>query len=179
MFADNSLSFNTNWSTTQAITTTADSATIIDITGAGAGNAPAMINGYNAANTAMELDMGQAGDGVATPWVVVCVVVAPTSTTNTLTVALKGAPDNGSYAEGTYDIYGQTDAMAGALLLAGSIIMFPVPPRKIGKSLPRFYKLTYTASATLTAMTVKAGIVINPPSWVNYAPQIQNNFQAV
>ncbi len=49
MFVDNTLSFNTNWSTTQTITTTADSASVIDITGAGSGNAPAMINGFPAA----------------------------------------------------------------------------------------------------------------------------------
>lgn len=180
MFLDQSLSFNTTWAvaSAQAITTTAVSTTIIDITGAGSGNAPAMIGGFPAANTAMFNDYGVAGDGMAVPWVLVCVQVAPTSPTNTLTVQLQGAPDNGSFSPGTYDIYGQTDAMAGALLTAGAIIMFPVPPRKIGKSMPRFYRLNYVASATLTPMTVLAGMAINPNSWLQNATLIQNNFVA-
>lgn len=177
MFTDSSLSFNTNWATTQAITTTADSASVVDLTGAGSGNAPAMIGGFPAVNTAMGFDAGAAGDGIV-PWVVVIVGVAPSSSSNTLTIDLKSAPDDGSYGQGTYTICGSTAAMAGSLLTAGAIIAFPVPPRKLGAAIPRFYKLTYTASATLTAMTVRAGILLNPPSFLT-GIQMSNNFIAV
>ncbi len=181
MFMDNQLSFNGGWATAnaQAVTTTADSANVWDITGAGVGNAPAMINGFPQLNTHIGADYGAAGDGPAVPWVVVTVVVAPTSSSNTLTIQIEGAPDSGTYTEGTYHVYGQTGAIPGSALLAGSIILFPLPPRMPGTALPRFYKLHYVASATLTPMTVLAGVTINPTSWLSVAPQIDSNFIAV
>lgn len=177
MFTDSSLSFNTNWSTNQNVTTTADSASIVDLTGAGVGNAPAMINGFPATNTAIGFDAG-VGDGMTIPWVVIVVLVAGGANSNTLTVALKSAPDSGTYTEGTYTVCGQTAAMLDSALAAGTIIAFPVPPRALGAALPRFYKLTYTASATLSPLAVRAGIILNPPSSL-LAGQYPSNFIAV
>lgn len=160
MFTDNALSFNTNWATPQSITTTADSSTIIDITGAGSGNAPAMIGGNGGVIGA---DIGL-GDGMTIPWVVINVTTAGGSNSNTLTVSLESAPDNGSNVAGTYTVCGSTAAMLDSTLVVGTLIAFPVPPRALGAALPRFYKLTYTASATLAPLAVVAGIVLNPPS---------------
>jgi hypothetical protein len=175
MFTDSSLSFNTNWSTAQTVTTTADSSTIVDITGAGSGNAPAMISGFPAANTAVANDYGAAGDGVAVPWVVVVVKVAGGANSNTLTISVSSAPDNGSYSPGSYTICGQTAALLDSTLAVGTIIAFPLPPRAPGAAMPRFYKLTYTASATLTPLQVQAGIVLNPPSFLT-GTQYNSNF---
>ena len=46
MFLDNTLSFNTTIGTVQTVTATADSQVVLDVTGAGSGKAPAMINGF-------------------------------------------------------------------------------------------------------------------------------------
>lgn len=177
MFTDNALSFNTNWQTTQSITTTANSATIIDLTGAGSGNAPAMIGGYPNTNNNIGYDIGY-GDGVAIPYVVVNVVTAGGANSNTLTISLQSAPDNGSYSPGTWTTCGQTASLLDSALAVGTTIVFPVPPRAPGAALPRFYRLVYTASATLTPLAVSAGILLNPPSTL-MAGAYPSNFIAV
>lgn len=177
MFTDNTLSFNTNWQTTQVITTTANSATVVDLTGAGSGNAPAMIGGFPQTNNAIGFDAGY-GEGVAVPYVVINVVVAGGNNANTLTVALQSAPDNGSYSPGTWTTCFATAAILDSALAAGSLIQFPVPPRALGAALPRFYRLVYTASATLTPLAVSAGILLNPPSSL-MAGAYQNNYVVV
>lgn len=170
MITDNSLSFNTNWQTPQAITTvTVDSASVIDVTGAGSGNAPTMIGGYPATNTAIGVDIGQ-GDGMAIPWVVVTVNTTFVSAGNaTLQVFLQAAPDNGSYSPGTWTTLYESAVFTTAQLTTAETLMFQVPPRALtgqpGEALPRFYKLSYTvASATFSAGKVNAGIVLNPPN---------------
>src|ERR1700679_3157598 len=66
MFNDQSLLFfGTNWSTAATVSATTTSA-IFALTGAGSANAPAMIGGYPAKNTAMGFDIG-VGDGEAIP----------------------------------------------------------------------------------------------------------------
>lgn len=177
MFLDNGLTFNSAVGTAQTVTTTADSTGIIDVTGAGSGTAPAMINGFPNANTAIGEDYG-VGDGVTIPWVIVAVKTAPTSTTNTLTVSLKSAPDDGSYGQGTYTTIASTGAITGANLTAGTLIAFQVPPKAPGAAMPRFYKLTYTASATLTPMAVYADLVLNPESSL-VSGQYGNNYLVV
>lgn len=168
MFPDNALSFNGGWSASQTITNTAVSSSIIDLTGAGSGNQPAMI-GAGGVNTAMGVDIGQ-GDGMAIPYVVMFVTAAFSSSGGaTLTVSLSAAPDNGSYAQGTYTTLYTSLAFTAANLSANQTLIFQVPPRALmgqpGEALPRFYKLTYTvASSTFSAGAVNAGIVINPPA---------------
>jgi hypothetical protein len=168
MFVDNSLSFNGSWSTPQAITTTADGSSIIDITGAGSGNAPAMINGFPNLNTSIGEDYGN-GDGLAVPYFYLAVTTAGT-TANTLSISLKAAPDNGSYGQGTYETLYTSAPFAGTALLKGVGLIVPLPPipnwaspTGIGAVLPRFYKVTYTCSAGLT-VSVVSGLVLNPVS---------------
>jgi hypothetical protein len=184
MIVDNSLSFNTNWQTPQAITTvTVDSTTVIDITGAGSGNAPTMINGYNQANTAIGVDIGQ-GDGMAIPYVVCCVTTAFVSAgAATLQIVLQGAPDNGSYSPGTWTTYFTSTVFTTAQLAAGQMLFFQVPPRPLsgqpGTALPRFYKLSYTvASATFSAGKFNSGILLNPPNGL-VSTLYNSNFQSV
>lgn len=146
------------FSSVQAITTTADSTNIFDVTGAGVGSAPAMV-GAGGVNTAMGIDIG-AGDGAAVPQIVV-EIVTPTTVTGTLTISLKAAPDNGSYSEGSYTTLFSSAALTGAIqLAAGATYKFNVPPIIPGEALPRFYKLTYTVSASIS-VTVNAYVLFN------------------
>jgi hypothetical protein len=184
MFGDNSLSFNTNLSSTQAITATAASTTVIDVTGAGAGNAPNQINGYGQANTAIGVDYGT-GDGMATPYVVV-LVTAVTTVTGTLTIALQAAPDNGSYSAGTYTSIFTSAALTGATqLYAGAVLYFQVPPTlaAMGEALPRFYRLNYTVGSSIS-LSVNAFMTLNAPSFAGtkaglLGGQYNSNFVAV
>lgn len=185
MFADNSLTFNTNLSSTQTVTATADSTSIIDVTGAGSGNAPAMINGFPATNTSIGVDYG-VGDGMAIPYVVV-IVTAVTTVTGTLTVTLAAAPDNGSYSPGTYTNLFVSSGLTGATqLYAGAVLYFQVPPTlaAMGEALPRFYKLTYTVTTGSISIKTNSFMTLNPPSFAStkaslLGGQYANNFIAV
>ena len=177
MFLDNSLSFNTNWSTAQAITTTADGSTVIDITGAGSGNAPAMINGFPAAKTAIGEDYGS-GDGLARPSLFLSVTTAGTGA-GTITVSVSAAPDNGSYSAGTYTAIYTSKAFVGTTLTAGAVLNVPLPPilNTLAQALPRFYKITYTVSGSATASVI-AGLSIQNTS-SGLGGQYNNNYLAV
>lgn len=183
MITDNGLTFNTSWSSSQTITSSVTSTTVVDITGAGVGTAPSMINGPGAANTAVGVDIGQ-GDGMAIPYVYVTVKTAFVSAGGALmTVTLQAAPDNGSYSEGTYTTLYTSVAFTAAQLAAGQTLMFQVPPRALtgqpGEALPRFYRLSYTvSSSTFSAGAVNAGIVLNPPNGL-VNTQYNSNFTAV
>lgn len=164
MFLDNSLSFNTNWQTAQAVTTTANSATVVDLTGAGVGNAPAIYSGFPRANTAIGYDIGL-GDGVAIPYLYVVCTTAGTGA-GTVTISLEAAPDNGSYSPGTYTQLYASKAVVGTTLAVGDYFIVPVPPTLFfseAEALPRFYRVVYTVASTFTA-SFKAGIMLNPPS---------------
>jgi hypothetical protein len=175
MILDNGLTFNSAVGTPQAITATADSAGIIDITGAGSGNAPAMINGYPLSNTSIGEDYG-AGNGEAIPHVLVTVTTAGTGT-GTIQISVEAAPDNGSYGQGTYTTLVSTQAFTGTNLTAGSVIDIPLPPVAPGEALPRFYKLTYTVSGTAT-VSVLANMLLNPAQ-VRQMTQYANNYFVV
>lgn len=176
MFADATLTFNSALGTPQAISATAASAGLVDVTGAGSGNAPSMIGGYPQVNTAMGLDMG-IGDGEATPWVVITVATAGTGA-GTVTFELQAAPDNGSYSPGSYTTIFQTQAYTGTALTAGTVIAFPVPPYSLsGTAEPRFYRIDYVVSGSAT-VSVLANIVLNAPSSLK-GIQFSNNYLAV
>lgn len=163
------------FSAVQAITTTADSTNIFDVTGAGVGNAPAMI-GAGGLNTAIGVDLG-AGDGMAVPQIIV-EIVTPTTVTGTLTISLKAAPDSGSYTEGSYTTLYTSAALTGATqLAAGAILKFNVPPIIAGEALPRFYKLTYTVSASIS-VTVNAYLLLNAPD-IRIPTLYGNNYVAL
>ena len=167
------LDYSLNLSTAQAITTTADSTTIYDVTGAGSGNAPAM-TGTSGLNTAMGFDIGT-GDGAARPEVQVVVTTAGVGA-GTVIIELKAAPDDGSYGQGTYSTIYTSKAFVFSALTAGTVITFPVPEIIPGQALPRFYKLTYTVSGS-TGVSVTANILINPAS-VRVARLYGKNFSA-
>lgn len=170
MFLDNSLAFST-LASPQAITATADSTNVIDITGAGSGNAPAMIGGNGGVIGA---DWGL-GDGVTIPYVDITVTTAGTGS-GTVTVLLEAAPDNGSNGQGTYSQIFESTAFTGSALTAGTHISFQIPPRIPGEALPRFYKLHYVVSGTMT-VSVAAYVVLNPQS-AQTGGQYPNNFIA-
>lgn len=177
MFLDAGLTFNSAIGTAQSLSATADSSGIIDITGAGSGNAPAMINGFPASNTAIGEDYGS-GDGVVQPVVYVNVTTTGTGT-GTYTITVKAAPDDGSYGQGTYTSLVSSRAYVGTDLVAGRIISIPLPPVQytFGEAMPRFYKLTYTLSGT-AAVSVKANLVLNPQSSLE-GGQYNNNYLVV
>lgn len=181
MFLDNTLSFNGGWNTpSAAITATADGTTIIDITGAGSGNAPAMINGFPATNTAIGEDYS-AGDGVTIPYAIFIVNTTGTGA-GTVTFSVAAAPDNGSYSPGTYYTLFQSDAYVGTNLVAGTVLLFPLPPIPEGlgtaKALPRFYKCTYTVASTVGALKMISGLGLNPTN-IGLQGRYNNNFIAV
>lgn len=178
MFLDGKLTFNSAIGTAQAITTTADGAGIIDVTGAGSGVEPKMINGYPLLDTALGSDYG-AGDGIAIPHVLFSVTTAGTGA-GTIQFSVSAAPDNGSYSPGTYTILAQTGALVGTSLVAGTIIDIPLPPihaSGLNEALPRFYKVTYTVSGSATA-SVLANMVLNPAQ-VGQMKKYANNFIVV
>lgn len=178
MFLDNSLAFQTGgWATAQALTTTADGSVVVDITGAGVGNAPAMISGFPASNTAIGEDWGS-GDGVAIPYLYTTFLSAGASG-NTITITVSSAPDNGSYSAGSYTVIFTSTAITESTIDDGDYLIVPLPPTKIafGQALPRFYKITYTCSGAVT-VSLKSGIIINPPSSM-LAGKYGNNFVVV
>lgn len=183
-FPDNKLAFQSGgWQTGQAVTTTADGNVVVDVTGAGVGNAPAMISGFPALNTSIGFDIG-AGDGEAIPYLYLTATVAGTGA-GTVTFSLSAAPDNGSYSPGSYTQLYESAAFVGSAITLGSTLLVPVPPTLFDwpngtttiEFPPRFYKVTYTVASTFTG-TFIAGLLLNPPSSL-LGIQYRNNFAVV
>ena len=169
MMLDASLTFNTAFATADAIGASGSGnfAGVIDVTGAGVGNKPNMINSTPASGyQTLFSDIGS-GDGMAIPWVVISVVQV-FNTLTSLTLILESAPDNGTTNNpGTYTNIYQSEAILLASLTAGAYFRFQVPPRIIngqpGQALPRFYRLAYTVGGSNpTTGTMLANITINP-----------------
>lgn len=142
-------------STAQAISATANSTLIYDVTGAGSGNAPAMTygqgsNGFDIGNgktVFAEFNVTTAGTGAGT-----------------ISVAIQAAPDNGSNAPGTYVTLSTSGAFVGTALVAGAQIFLPVPAYELvapAMGVPRFYRFVYTVSGSATA-SFTAGILLDP-----------------
>ena len=178
-FFDNSLLL----SNAQAITTTAASTTVYDVTGAGAGNAPNQVFGQTSAGAASPagLDIGT-GDGIEALHAFFSIGVTGTGT-GTITFQVQAAPPSGNNA-GTYVTLAASAAYVGTTLIAGDVIDLPIPPfssqaNQIGPAmvLPRFYRLNYVVSGSATA-TVTAYIGTTPP--LGYVSvQLPNNFVSV
>lgn len=162
-------------SNAQAITTTAASTVIYDVTGAGSGNTPAMTFGSN--TTTYGVDIGS-GSGQVFPVAVFNIGVTGTGA-GTVTFSVQAAP-NSSNSPGTYKTLASSDAYVGTTLIAGNQIIIPIPPYvQVGpaEGLPRFYRFNYTVSGSAT-VTVTAFISIVPTEGY-VSTQISNNFVAV
>lgn len=168
----------TELSIAQAITTTAASTIVYDTTGAGAGNAPAMI-GAQGLNTALGFDIGE-GDGMAIPEAFWTITTTGTGA-GTITFTVQAAPDNGSYSPGTYQTLAATQAFVGTSLIAGQTIQLQVPPFPqvpgAASVIPRFYRFDYIVSGSAT-VSVTGAILLNPPS-LKSATIFGNNYIAV
>lgn len=185
MFTDTALLFN-SYVTPVAVTVTGDSS-IIDLTGVGVGNTPAMVGGTAGL---IAVDVG-AGDGKAIPSVNVTIGTTFVGTGNTtMSITLKAAPQVSSVnnAEGTYTTLLVSQAFAtppvGSSLTAGTVINLPIPPIAPGESPPRFYKLAYTvANGPMTAGKLSAGIQLNQPNinglFGSEGGQFQKNFTSL
>ena len=177
-FMDNALAFSADWSTPQAITATAASTNVVDITGAGVGNAPNMIGGFPQVNNAIGNDWG-VGDGVAIPYLYLAVTTAGTGS-GTIQVEIQAAPDDGSYSPGTYTTIYESVPVVGSTLVAGSSLIVQLPPTLFNfpnEAPPRFYRLNFVVTGTAT-VSVLAGLMINPPSY-KLGGKYPNNFVAV
>lgn len=154
------------FSSAQAVTTTADATNVYDVCGTGVGNAPGMI-GPGGLNTNLGSDIGAIRSSLGEPTVVVNVTTAGTGA-GTITISLSAAADNGSFSNGTYQILTSTQAFVGTSLKLGQTIILPVPPfpqpnETTAFVKPRFYKLTYTVSGSATA-SFTSNLVINAPT---------------
>jgi hypothetical protein len=151
MILDSLLMFSSGQDLFTAAAGAIDSTNVIDL-GVNSG-IPSSANGGGAR------DIG-AGDNPALEIMIVA-ATAFVGGTN-VTVALRGAPDNGSGAEGTYTTMWTSATVVTANLDAGQAIGNVTVPRPVpGQPVPRFLKLTYTTVGDFTAGTVTAGIVLD------------------
>ena len=164
MFLDNLIQL----STAQAITSTAASTNLYDVTGAGSGNASGMIGGVTSSGNALiGFDIG-AGDGMSIPTMFFDVSTAFVSAGGaTLQLQIQAAPDNGTNnSPGTYVTIAESDIITAAQLTAGATFSYPIPavPKSIfGEAMPRFYRVNYVvATSTFSAGAINANIVLDP-----------------
>lgn len=161
-------------SNAQAITTSAASTVIYDVTGAGSGVAPSMTFGTN--TTTYGFDIGS-GDGSSVPVAVFTVTTTGTGT-GTVAFGIEAAP-NSSNSPGTYRRLATSAAYVGTALLAGNQIIIPIPPYAQiapGEGLPRFYRFYYDQTGN-GAVSVTGAILINPPEGY-VSTQYASNFTA-
>lgn len=172
MFLDNALLL----SNAQAITSTAASTTLYDVTGAGSGNVPSMVFGTTGL---AGVDLGL-GEGMARPN---CYFTVGTTFTAggaaTLTIQIQLAPDNGSGSPGTYVTLAETGAIAVGSLVAGKNFSIPLPPLSMGEAVGRFYRFNYVvATGPFTAGTLTGCILLDAASPVQ-AVAYPANFTSV
>lgn len=167
-------------SVAQAVTVTAASTNLYDVTGAGSGNSPNMTFGVNALGVAQTagFDIGT-GDAAARPTLLLSVDTTFTAGgAATLTAQIQAAPDNGSNAPGTFTTIIETGALALAQLVAGKLFAIPIPGLAPGEALPRFYRVNYVvATGPMTAGAISASILLDAPTQINV--QYPANFVSV
>lgn len=158
-------------STAQAITTSAASTNVFDVTGAGAGNAPTMI-GNAGLSTNLGTDLGQ-GQNVAHPGVLFTVTTLGTGA-GTVAFGIEAAPDNGSFSPGTYTRLTTSGLNVGTTLTVGLQIYLPLPPVPSNYTgLPRFYRGFYDVASTAT-VSVTSEFLMNPPSLKSVTDSVKN-----
>lgn len=164
-------------SNAQAITATAASTNIYDVTGAGSGVAPSMVFGQGVTNFGADIGVG---DGVENP-VAFFTIGTAFATGTSLTIAIQAAPAS-SNSPGTYITLTSTAAIPTASLVAGATIILPIPPFapiELAETLPRFYRFYYTvAGSNFTTGTITGVILLNAPSGL-VGTLYPNNFTAV
>lgn len=142
-------------SSAQAITVSAPSTGVIDVSGAGYGNAPP--NTFGTATVFGE-DIG-IGDGVSPPRLFVYTGTAFTAAgAGTLQIQLQASVDSGApgYTASAWDTILQTDTYALSQLTANKLIAeFTIPPREPNQGFPRYYRLNYVVgTGPMTAGTI-------------------------
>lgn len=172
-FFDNTTNGPGLLSSAQAITTTAASTNLYDVTGAGSGVAPSMTFG----NGPVGFDIAGGLEGIARP--VAYFVITTTGTgAGTVTFEIQAAP-NSSNSPGTYVTLTASDALVGTTLIKGNVIALPIPPfNQIAPSMsvPRFYRANYVVASSAT-VSVTAFIGINLPTGYEIT-QYGSNFTA-
>lgn len=169
MYIDNQLVFSNN----QAITSTAPSTNVVDLSGFGSGNAENNVIGNT---TVWGEDLG-IGAGVFQPTMLcnVTTAFASSGSTATLNIQVQGSPDTAPPSSGTpsgYTTYAESGVIPAATingLAAGSRLLgFSLPariPDQLG-NLPRFLRLNYVvASGPFTAGNLYAAIVLDRQAW--------------
>lgn len=160
MYLDQTLIF----SSAQAITADAASTGVVDLTGAGVGNAPAISHGTS---TVFGADMG-VGDGMAVPKILVGVATTFLTCTS-IDIQFQCAVDDGTNNPGSWVTYLTQPGILLASLVAGNNLgNFDLPkmPEKVDGviaqyPLPRFIRLNYVVNGSdATAGALNAAIVI-------------------
>lgn len=118
---------------------------VIDLTGAGSGNAPPNIIG----NVSLFGQDPGVGDGLLVPKLIVAIGTAlVTADSCTLQAALQAAPDTGSgggYVPGSWQTLIESAAISAAQGVAGAIIArFDWPPVFPATLRPRFFRLLFS-----------------------------------
>jgi hypothetical protein len=134
--------------------TTQASTNIIDLHNnvAGVGGIPVLANLQGARDIGI-------GDDPAMKILVIVTTVYSGGTS--LSVALQGAPDNGSGAPGSFATWYVTPVYTTAQLVAGARLMdmdMPRPPAAVG--IPRFLRLLYTSVGAVSG-NITAGLVLD------------------
>jgi hypothetical protein len=159
-------------SNAQALSASGASTNIFDVTGAGSGNPPNMIgNAGLATNLGTDLGIGQ---NQAHPGVLFTVTTAGTGT-GTFAFGIEAAPDNGSYAPGTYTRLITSGAKAGLATLTVGYSLYlplpPIPPEFAG--LPRFYRAYYDLTNAAT-VSVTATLLMNNQNVKSVLDSVKN-----
>lgn len=170
-------------SNAQAITSTAVSTNIYDVTGAGSGVVPNLIWGTT---SVFGSDEG-VGEGKNRPNIIFSAPVAFVSGGGaTLQISIQAAIDSGTGGvPGTYYDLWSTDALTVAQLaaLATFPVYVPLPPitpnfQITAGGLPRFYRINYTVgTSTFSAGKMTAAICMTPPTFAG--AQLPSNFGSV
>jgi len=162
MILDGLLVFDPNPTSVAIAAGTQASTNVIDL--AASGQIPVLANLQGAR------DMG-IGDNPALKLNVRVVTGFTSAGAGTLSVALQGAPDNGSGAPGSFATWyvSPVYALATLAVIGANLLPMDMPRPPSGIGIPRFLRLLYTvATATMTAGSVSAQIVLDVQADVQY-----------